>query len=252
MSPNQFALNPLIQIYLPRQLTNATRHIRTEEDKTMTYHAELLRKFLGKPVLDIYERNVGTVLALTLNDKDGINVLGIEHNTGNFVLYTTNQILLQGDTIILIPPWKVAAETLQKDLIVTQKRFQALEELYRTDKIAQSSYETLHKKYQTILTQLEQISKITIGHLKTYVIQLEDRIHHLEKFLASIEIQHITGELDEDAYQLAANSLKLNLNRLLKEKIDVEENLKFLIRHETTPALATETTPSPTKITLTK
>jgi sporulation protein YlmC with PRC-barrel domain len=212
------------------------------EDSSMTQHTELLRKFLGKPVLDIYERNIGTVLALTLNDKDGINVLGVEHNTGNFALYTTNQILLQGDTIILIPPWKVAAETLQKDFLLAQKRFQALQELHRTNKITQHSYETLHKKYEMILTKLEQTSKITIDHLKTYAIQLEDRIHQLEKFLAIIEIQHITGELDEDAYQLAANSLKLNLDRTLKEKIDVEENLKFLTRRETTAALAIETT----------
>ncbi|MBS7643127.1 CdvA-like protein [Candidatus Bathyarchaeota archaeon] len=207
----------------------------------MTHHTELLRKFLGKPVLDIYERNIGTVLALTLNDKGEINVLGVEHSTGNFALYGTNQILLQGDTIILIPPWKVAAETLQKNLLLAQKRFQAIEELHRTNKITQHSYETLHKKYQVILTKLEQVSRITIDRLKTYAIELEDRIHQLERFLATIEIQHFTGEIDEDAYQLAVNSLKLNLGQTLREKIDVEENLKFLIRHEPTVALANET-----------
>lgn len=209
----------------------------------MGHHAEILRRFLGKSVTDVYGRNVGTVVGLTMDDQGEIAMIGVEHGNGKFETYDSNHVMVEGGAIVLIPVWKVDAEKLMKEFALAHKRLQALDLLMQEGRITQYVYTDLRKTYETATAELEEMRKILIEKLKARADEVETQVRDLEKFLANIEVQHMTGEIDDEAYQLATNSLKLGLSQLTAEKKDVET---LLAEITTQPEVAsTPTTPAP-------
>jgi sporulation protein YlmC with PRC-barrel domain len=209
----------------------------------MGHHAEILRRFLGKSVTDVYGRNVGTVVGLTMDDQGEIAMIGVEHGNGKFETYDSNHVMVEGGAIVLIPVWKVDAEKLMKEFALAHKRLQALDSLMHEGRITQYVYNDLRKTYEAATTELEEMRKILIEKLRVRADEVETQVRDLEKFLANIEVQHMTGEIDDEAYQLATNSLKLGLSQLNAEKKDVETLLAEITQPEAAPTPVTPTPP---------
>ena len=207
------------------------------------HHAEILRRFLGKSVSDVYGRNVGNVVGLTMDDRGEIATIGVEHGNGTFGTYDSNHVMVEGGAIILIPVWKVDAEKLMKEFALAHKRLQALDSLMHEGRITQYVYSDLRKAYETATNELEEVRKTLIEKLKARGDDVEFQVRDMEKFLANIEVQHMTGEIDDEAYQLAADSLKLGLSQLVAEKKDVETILTEITHPEAAPPPAAPAPP---------
>lgn len=67
-----------------------------------------------------------------------------------------------------------------------------------------------------------------IGLLEERNGELSRQIALLERLLADTEVQHITGELSENAFKIAASSLKSGIDRALQEKREVEIDFEAL------------------------
>jgi sporulation protein YlmC with PRC-barrel domain len=204
----------------------------------MGHHAEILRRFLGKSVSDVYGRNVGNIVGLTMDDRGEIATIGVEHGNGKFGTYDSNHVMVEGGTIVLIPVWKVDAEKLMKEFALSHKRLQALDSLMNEGRITQYVYSDLRKAYEAATSELEEVRKTLIEKLKVRADEVESQIRDMEKFLANIEVQHMTGEIDDEAYQLAADSLKLGLSQLVAEKKDVETLLTEITQPAAPPLAA--------------
>lgn len=184
-------------------------------------HAELLRKFLGKPTRDIYGRNLGVIVGIILDEQGGVGAIGIERGDGVFGKYYAENILIQGEDLVLIPSWRVSAEQVQRGIAQTEKRIDALDQLHSSGKISTHTYKNLKKSYDSVVGQRNGAREKLMAELKSRAGELADESNELEEFLANIEVQHLTGELDEEAYELAAGSLKLAYNRMIAEKNDI-------------------------------
>ncbi len=189
---------------------------------------EKLKRLLGKPIKDVYGRPVGSVAAVTFDKLGQIRTVAVEHSDGTFFPYDLDHIMIQGDEVILIPVWKAKAQRLESAIRAAQSKLTALDQLVQGGRISQSTYEELRKSYVRSLEELEEKRKELIGTLKGRVSQLRTEAHELEKFLAKIEVDHMTGDLDEESYRLLGNSLRATLARLVSEIKDIEEILAKL------------------------
>lgn len=185
-------------------------------------HAELLRKFLGKPIRDIYGRNLGNVVGIILDEQGGVGAIGVERGDGGFAEYFTENILVRGEDLLLVPSWKVSAEKFQRGMTHAERRIEALDELYGSGKISVHTYKNVKKSYESVVNQRNDARDNLMIELKNRSAELADKSNELEMFLANVEVQHLTGELDEESYGLAVGSLKLAYNRMIAEKNDIE------------------------------
>lgn len=189
---------------------------------------EKLRRLLGRPIKDVYGRPVGSVAAVTFDKAGKITTVAIEHSDGTFSPYDLDHILIQGDEVILIPVWKAKAQKLDAAIRAAQSKLTALDQLVQSGRISQITYEELRKSYARAMEELEEKRKELVATLKGRVSQLRTEAHELEKFLARIEVDHMTGDIDEESYKLLGNSLRATLARLVSEIKDIEEILAKL------------------------
>lgn len=196
----------------------------SERDAEMG-HAELLRKFLGKPIRDIYGRNLGNIVGIILDEKGGVGAIGIERGDGGFAKYFTENVLVRGEDLLLVPSWKVTAEKFQRGMTHAERRIDALDQLYGSGKITARTYKDVKKSYESVVNERNDARENLMAELKNRSTDLADESNELEVFLANVEVQHLTGELDEESYGLAVGSLKLAFNRMIAEKNDIESLL---------------------------
>jgi hypothetical protein len=188
-------------------------------------HAELLRKFLGKPIRDIYGRNLGNIVGIILDEKGGVGAIGIERGDGGFAKYFTENVLVRGEDLLLVPSWTVTAEKFQRGMTHAERRIDALDQLYGSGKITARTYKDVKKSYESVVNERNDARETLMSELKNRSTELADESNELEVFLANVEVQHLTGELDEESYGLAVGSLKLAFNRMIAEKNDIESLL---------------------------
>lgn len=198
----------------------------------MSGSAEVLRSFLGKAVKDVYGRVAGTVISLNTDGVGKIRRLTIEHEDGGFSEVSLENIRIEENEIRLIPLWKADAERLCREVIVAQRKLQALDQLIQQGKINDSSSQALRKIYEENLFKGEQNKKLLIEHLTERSRRLEDSFRKLDELLSDLEVQHLTGDMDEEVYSLMGASLKTAFNRTIAEKKDVDAILRFMSPYE--------------------
>lgn len=210
----------------------------------MTLQYEALQRFIGKPAKDIYRRYIGYVVGITLDSNGRLNSVGIDRG-GSFEEFSSNQIVIEDDSLILIPSWKMEAEKLKKEHDLTLKRFQALDELLKNHEIPEYVYNELCSQYRSSLAKLEEEHKALIESLKERVKELEAHIHHLERFLGHLKVQHKAGEISDETYRLASEYLNSVIAKTLQEKKDVESTLNLLTSPPKEPAYEQAPMPEP-------
>lgn len=204
--------------------------MRSKRWLTEMGHAELLRKFLGKPVRDIYGRNLGNVVGIILDEQGGVGAIGIERGDGGFSKYFAENILIKGEELVLVPSWKVNAESFQRGITHTEKRIDALDQLFSSGRISEQTYKNMKNSYEGMVGQRNNARENLLSQLKNRSTDLVNESNVLEEFLANIEVQHLTGELDEESYSLAIDSLKMAYNRMIAEKNDIDSVLDEVTR----------------------
>ncbi|RJX16415.1 PRC-barrel domain containing protein [Candidatus Bathyarchaeota archaeon] len=194
----------------------------------MSIQVEAVRRFIGKPAKDLYGRYIGYVVGITLDSEGRLHSVGVDRGGGLFEEFSRSQIMVEGDTLILIPNWKIEAENFKKEYGLTHSRFQALDELLRNNEIPEYVYEELCKEYKNSISKLEENQKNLIETLKGKIDEIDKHVKHLEKFLGHLKVQHKTGEIGDETYKIASEYLISGIEKALKEKEDIQQFLKYL------------------------
>ncbi|RLI34107.1 hypothetical protein DRO53_04405 [Candidatus Bathyarchaeota archaeon] len=194
----------------------------------MTLQYEALQKFIGKPAKDIYRRYIGYVVGITLDSNGRLNSVGVDRG-GSFEECSSSQVIIEDDSLVLVPNWKMEAEKFRKEHDLTKKRFQALDELLKNHEIPEYVYNELCSQYKNSLMKLEEEHKTLIEGLRNRVKELENHIHHLERFLGHLKVQHKAGEISDETYTLASEYLNSVITKTVQAKKDVENTLNLLV-----------------------
>ena len=113
--------------------------------------------------------------------------------------------------------WKRSYETVSNELELVKRKKQALDGLFNTGRISQSTYDYLNKDITESLRAIEERQKDLMEKMTTRATELEKQVISLEIFLADLEIHYAAGEIDEEPHRHQADAISLGLEATKQE-----------------------------------
>lgn len=111
--------------------------------------------------------------------------------------------------------WKHSFRRLGEEYEVARKKKQALDTLLDTGRISQSTHDLFSVEIAESMSDIERQQKAMTDRMNAKIVELEEQVKTLEILLANFEIQHVTGEVDDEVYQreIAVLSVGLETSR---------------------------------------
>lgn len=203
----------------------------------MSVDASSLKKMIGKPVLDPYDRLFGRIVGYHANKKGKALRIGVERSDGEILSYPHSQFVLKNDSVVFIYGWKIRSEDFVKRFNVVSRKIWALDKLYEKGELSQSYYETTRKKLEKSFNKIMEYGKKLLKQLTDRRDKLTTQIDDLEKYLVSLKMEHVTGELDENGYKSVSEALRFGLEKATLEKSDVENIIDIIKNAPQIPAM---------------
>jgi len=142
--------------------------------------------------------------------------------------------------------WKNSFRNLSEEHDVANRKKQALEKLLNEGRISQSTYDIFNGEIEDSIIEIEKQQRALLEKMNIKNMELEDQIKTLEIMLANFEIQHVTGEIDEDTYSRQIDLLSMGLENARREVKTVKDGINQLSGNaQTTPPIEIIQTPSP-------
>lgn len=124
--------------------------------------------------------------------------------------------------------WKKYLDKINEEYEVVMRKRQALGSLLTNGKISQSTFEMFNKEMDEAIAEIERQKRSILEKMSDKVKELEEHIRILEKMLANIEIQHVGGEISDEAYQQEMTLLTIGLENAKKELESIKETIEKL------------------------
>ena len=119
--------------------------------------------------------------------------------------------------------WKHSFNRLNEEYEIAKKKKQALDNLFETGRISQSTRDSFNNDLSAAITEIEIQQKDLLAKMQTKTQELMDQIKTLETLLANYEIQHVVGEIDEEIYEREMNLLATGLGTAKHELDTIKE-----------------------------
>ena len=116
--------------------------------------------------------------------------------------------------------WKHSFKRLNEETEIAKKKKQALDNLLNNGRISQSTYELFNEEMDKAIAEIERQQKALLEEMNSKMEEFEKQIKTLEILLANFEIQHVTGEVDEEIYQRQVGVLATGLETA-KHELDI-------------------------------
>lgn len=133
--------------------------------------------------------------------------------------------------------WEYSFEKISKDLELAKKKKQALDDLFNTGKISQSTYDSFNKGLTDAIAEIETHRKALAEKMTSKIAELEQQINTLEMFLANAEILYAAGEIDEELHGRESNAFTLGLEATKQELDVIKEVVANLMPEKMAPTL---------------
>jgi len=129
--------------------------------------------------------------------------------------------------------WKDSFEKINTELEVNTRKKQALENLHSSGRISQFAYECLNKELTDDIEQIEVQRKALSEKMTGKLNELEEQRMALEMFLASTEMAHAAGEIDDEIHAKEGTALDLGLEATKQELNWIKEVIIQLVPKDT-------------------
>ena len=133
--------------------------------------------------------------------------------------------------------WEYSFEKISKDLELAKKKKQALDDLFNTSKISQSTYDSFNRGLTDTITEIETHRKALAEKMTSKITELEQQVNTLEMFLANAEILYAAGEIDEELHTRESNAFTQGLEATKQELEVIKEVVANLMPEKTAPTL---------------
>lgn len=147
--------------------------------------------------------------------------------------------------------WKHTFKRLSEEYEMARKKKQALDNLLTTGRISQSTHELFNKEIDDAIAEIEKQQRALLERMNLKMKEIESRIKTLEMLLANVEVQHVTGEIDNETYQREISLLPMGLEIARQELENIRDVINKLSGGTQVPAIetatqqTTETVPQP-------
>jgi hypothetical protein len=143
-------------------------------------------------------------------------------------------------TVLKLISWKHSFKRLNEEYELAKKKKQALDNLFETGRISQSTRDSFNNEIDVVIAEIEKQQQDLLAKMQLKIQDLHSQIKTLEMLLANYEIQHVVGEIDEEIYQREINLLTTGLETAKHELDTIKEAANQLCP----PAPAPVTEPS--------
>jgi len=179
----------------------------------------------------MYGRHVGRVISISFNSSGDMIAIQVEQGSEDIAEYPTTQVSMNSDSVVLIPRWKVDAKAIQKEWSSTQRKIFALDNLLKSGKISHIVYESLRKQeFETVINRLRKKREALLNGVRSRCDKLKLCIDKYERSIVKIELERMVGEVDDQTFKTAYDSMKSLLDSAMSEKRDIEAALDQLGR----------------------
>ena len=191
-------------------------------------HAQALNQMMKQQVKDTYGRFIGHVIGFSLDNVGQMKGMGVELGAGYFKEYPNDRVIMDGESIVILPEWKDQVERLKKNSAVAQKRSEVLEELRSEGEVPQYVYEELKSTYDTEINDLRSSYDSITALLQSRVKELETRRIDVERFLGGLKVQFRAKEIDDETYKIASETMVEMMKKDEQERSEILFTLTWL------------------------
>ncbi|MEM3725753.1 MAG: CdvA-like protein [Candidatus Bathyarchaeia archaeon] len=142
--------------------------------------------------------------------------------------------------------WKNSFKRLNEEYETVNKKRQALENLLNTGRISQSTFDDFNAEINEAVAEIERQRRTLLDKMNAKMKELETQIKTLETLLANFEIQHVTGEVEEEVYQREIALLSAGLEHAKNELTAIKEATSQL--SNSLQALTADVEPQPPQV----
>jgi len=132
--------------------------------------------------------------------------------------------------------WKNSFKRLNEEYETAKKKKEALDNLLNSGRISQSTFDLFNIEINEGIAELERQQKALLDKMSSKMRGLEEQIKTLEMLFANFEIQHVTGEVDEEVYQREITPLSMGLETAKQELDAIKEAMNQLSSDTQIPA----------------
>ena len=184
---------------------------------------------IGETVKDSTGKELGKLLGVTSDVKGHISCVTVELSHGDFVNIPSNRLTMRNNSPMILQDSIVDADEISRELDLLRRRDRALIELRASGDIDELTYSRLKDQYGQAKDELLNKSESVIDKLSERVKQLDDQIKTVQSLIANNKMQYTSGEINENVYCNANESIQGALKRFNFERNELLGKINVLI-----------------------
>lgn len=185
-------------------------------------------KIIGLPVRDYLGRELGKVVCYTRNGRGVIDKITSLNDYGEVREFDKEEVEITPTEIRLVDKLLSEAKYLRREIEINFKRRKALEELNKSSMFHRRVYTELKASFDKEKEDLERRKKELIELANVRREEIARKMIEMQKVQAIIEVQAMSGEIDDATYMTALSGVKTVISKLSKEMELLNRELSFL------------------------
>jgi hypothetical protein len=119
--------------------------------------------------------------------------------------------------------WRQSFRRLSEEYETVSKKRKALDNLLADGRISQPTHDLFDTEIDEATAEIEKQQRMLQEKMDSRMGELADQVKTLEILLANFELQHVTGEVDEQTYQREIDVLSMGLETARQELEAIKE-----------------------------
>ena len=185
-------------------------------------------EIIGKNVKDMYGTFMGKVVG-TLTEIDGsIQSVGIDCGSQGLQQIQYEQLVVQGETVIFIPKWRLDSQRLIREKQLTLRRLKALMDIVSENDDMKADAEIIHEKYKSKLTSLDEMESEIKSKLDGRLIELDTQMKSAKMLSFDAKVQFKSNEISEATFETVKSCTTEVIEHVTHEQSEIS-NVKSRI-----------------------
>ena len=201
-------------------------------------------EIIGKNVKDMYGTFMGKVVG-TITEIDGsIQSVGIDCGSQGLQQIQYEQLVVQGETVIFIPKWRLDSQRLIREKQLTLRRLKALMDIVSENDDMKADAEIIHEKYKFKLASLDEMESEIKSKLEGRLIELDTQMKSAKMLSFDAKVQFKSNEISEATFETVKSCTTEVIEHVTHEQSEISNvqsriaDLELEVQEITTPAEA--------------
>lgn len=183
---------------------------------------------MGYPVRDNYGHNIGKVVCFFSNAKGNVKKIVVKKLDGNITEFDEDIFDIKPTEVVIYDQLILKARMLGRELMLSQRRLDALDKLKSEERITSIVFEELKREFTSALESTKKERDALLEELKRRNLEMAKQIVYLQKLMAMLDVQYMVGEIGEPEYKMAVSEIKSAVERLNEEKAELDKEFEML------------------------